>query len=41
MIVTGRDAPEELIALADTVSEVVNVKHAFDKGIVAKKGIDY
>jgi len=30
-----------LIDVADTVSEVVKIKHAFDKGILAKKGIDY
>ncbi len=41
VIITGRDAPQELIDLADTVSEVVKVKHAFDDGIVAKRGLDY
>lgn len=41
IVITGRDAPEELIEVADTVSEVRKIKHAFDKGIVAKKGIDY
>ena len=41
VIVTGRDASEGLIAVADTVSEMVKVKHAFDAGIVAKKGLDY
>lgn len=41
VIVTGRDAPQELIDVADTVSEVVKVKHAFDNGIVAKRGLDY
>ena len=41
VVVTGRDAPQELIDLADTVSEVRKVKHAFDEGILAKKGIDY
>lgn len=41
IVVTGRDAPEELIEVADTVSEVRKIKHAFDKGIIAKKGIDY
>lgn len=41
VVVTGRDAPQELIDLADTVSEVVKVKHAYDNGILAKKGIDY
>ncbi len=41
IVVTGRDAPQELIDVADTVSEVRKVKHAFDEGILAKKGIDY
>jgi len=30
-----------LIALADTVSEINNTKHAFDSGIKVQKGIDY
>jgi len=41
LVITGRDAPEGLIEVADTVSEVRKVKHAFDNGIIAKKGIDY
>ncbi len=41
LVVTGRDASPELIDVADTVSEVVKVKHAFDEGILAKKGLDY
>jgi cob(I)alamin adenosyltransferase len=41
VIVTGRDAPAELIDAADTVTEMRKVKHAFDSGIVAKKGLDY
>jgi cob(I)alamin adenosyltransferase len=41
VIVTGRDAPQELIDAADTVTEMRKVKHAFDSGIVAKKGLDY
>ena len=40
-VVTGRNASKELIALADTVSEVNNTKHAFDSGIKVQKGIDY
>ncbi len=41
VVVTGRDAPQGLIDVADTVSEVVKVKHAFDSGILAKRGLDY
>jgi cob(I)alamin adenosyltransferase len=41
VVVTGRDAPDALIELADTVTEMRNVKHAYDRGVAAKKGIDY
>jgi cob(I)alamin adenosyltransferase len=41
VIITGRDAPAAIIDLADTVTEMRNVKHAYDSGIRAKKGIDY
>ena len=41
VVITGRDAPEGLIEVADTVTEMTKVKHAFDRGIIAKKGIDY
>jgi cob(I)alamin adenosyltransferase len=41
VVATGRDAPAALVDLADTVTEMRNVKHAYDRGIVAKKGIDY
>lgn len=41
MILTGRYAPEELIDLADTVTEMTLVKHAFQKGIRASKGIEF
>jgi len=41
VVATGRDAPPALIEVADTVTEMRKVKHAYDAGIVAKKGIDY
>ena len=41
VVITGRDAPPEIVALADTVTEMVKVKHAYDRGIKAKKGIEY
>ncbi|HWF20638.1 MAG TPA: cob(I)yrinic acid a,c-diamide adenosyltransferase [Acidimicrobiales bacterium] len=41
VVITGRDAPDELIAVADTVTEMRKVKHAFDQGIKAKKGIEF
>jgi cob(I)alamin adenosyltransferase len=41
VIVTGRDAPPELIEVADTVTEMTKVRHAYDKGVRAKRGIDF
>ena len=41
VIVTGRNASDALIALADTVSEVQDTKHAFNNGVRVQKGIDY
>ena len=41
VILTGRGAHRKLTELADTVSEVRNVKHAFDAGVKAQKGFDY
>lgn len=41
VVCTGRDAPEALLDIADTVTEMVERKHAYQQGIRAKKGIDY
>lgn len=41
LIITGRDAPSELVDVADTVTEMRKVKHAYDRGIMARRGIDY
>ncbi|RKZ93516.1 MAG: cob(I)yrinic acid a,c-diamide adenosyltransferase, partial [Gammaproteobacteria bacterium] len=41
VIITGRAAPEALIELADTVSEIKPVKHAFNQGIKAQEGIEW
>lgn len=41
VIATGRDAPESLIAVADTVTEMVKVRHAYDRGIRARRGLDF
>ena len=41
VVVTGRDAPDALVAMADTVTEMRKVKHAYDTGIKAIKGIEY
>ncbi|MEM7321671.1 MAG: cob(I)yrinic acid a,c-diamide adenosyltransferase [Actinomycetota bacterium] len=41
VFLTGRDMAEQVIEVAHTVTEMRKVKHAFDEGIVAKKGIDY
>jgi cob(I)alamin adenosyltransferase len=41
VVVTGRDAPPELVELADTVTEMRKVKHAYEQGVRAMKGIEY
>jgi cob(I)alamin adenosyltransferase len=41
VIVTGRAAPEDLIAAADTVTEMNMVKHAFKAGIKAMPGMEF
>jgi len=41
VVCTGRNAPEGLLELADTATEMQVVKHAYQAGIRAMKGIDY
>ncbi len=41
VFLTGRNAPAALVELADTVTEMRNLKHAFDAGIRAARGIDF
>jgi cob(I)alamin adenosyltransferase len=41
IIATGRNAPAPLIDVADTVTEMVKVRHAYDRGIRARRGIDF
>ncbi len=41
VVVTGRDAAAEIVELADTVTEMREVKHAYQQGIRAMRGIDY
>ena len=40
VIVTGRDAPAELVELADLVSEMREIKHPFNNGVMAQRGIE-
>lgn len=40
VVITGRGAPPELVAVADTVSDVGLVKHSFAQGIRAQKGVE-
>jgi cob(I)alamin adenosyltransferase len=41
IVATGRNAPTALIEAADTVTEMVKIRHAFDRGIRARRGIDF
>ena len=41
LVFTGRDAPEALYQYADYVSNIQRIKHPWQKGIIARKGIEY
>jgi cob(I)alamin adenosyltransferase len=41
VVVTGRNAPEPLIAIADLVTEMRSIKHPFEHGVPAQVGIDF
>lgn len=41
VVLSGRDPAQELLELADYVSEVKKIKHPFDAGMQARKGIEY
>jgi cob(I)alamin adenosyltransferase len=41
LILTGRDAHPQIIELADTVSEIREIKHAYRKGVEPQPGVDY
>lgn len=41
IVLTGRGAPADLIDLADLVTEMRLIKHPFDQGIMARKGIEF
>ena len=41
VVITGRGAPAEIIAAGDTVTEMTVVKHAFQQGIRAQKGVEW
>jgi cob(I)alamin adenosyltransferase len=41
LIFTGRDAPPELIDYADLVTEMREIKHPYQKGILAQAGVEF
>ncbi len=41
MVLTGRDAPPEIVNRAHTVTEMKEIKHAFRQGIEPQQGVDY
>ncbi len=41
LILTGRRADTKLVQLADLVTEMLKIKHPYDEGVLARRGIDY
>ena len=41
LILTGRDAPQELVDAADLVTEMRDIKHPYHQGVKAKRGLEY
>ena len=41
LLLTGRDAPGDVIEVADTVTEMTKIKHAFDGGVLAAQGVEF
>jgi cob(I)alamin adenosyltransferase len=41
LVLTGRDAPTEMVEVADLVTEMKEVKHPYKKGLQARKGVEY
>ena len=41
VILTGRNAHPSIVEIADTVTEMKQVKHAYEKGVMAQRGIEY
>ena len=41
VVITGRNAKQELLAIADLVTEMTLVKHPFEQGVKAQRGIDF
>ncbi len=41
LVLTGRCAPEQIVEIADLVTEMREIKHPFNKGFAARKGIEY
>lgn len=41
VVLTGRDAPQQLQSVADYVTEMLKIKHPYDDGFIARRGIEY